>query len=302
MNENDNKSILFQKTESDVYKESLWDRMHLSTNFGNVFVDNADSCFADVEDKENKEATPRLEIQFLKPDMKSLINKNSSTARVGNITPRPQHGSPNRESQLLTEKINRKSTMDVSDEEKSVESSNSEDYVPSSLNKKRRKKRRDVIFKQILREWRRYFQIQLQNYTGFISSKKARTDDYMYKCMEKFNIECLGKAGTFEDNFYLASLLYPQDLVRSIDCFLVSKDSEDLENLRRTYRKSAQRIHDTLYKYSNDKLEYFVSKPEIWFLFCNFYENGAGPDKENPKFVEEYEFIRSKCMDTLNKI
>lgn len=46
---------------------------------------------------------------------------------------------------------------------------------------KKRRKRRDVIFKKILRECRRFFQTKLTDLTGFISSKKARKDDYMYK-------------------------------------------------------------------------------------------------------------------------
>ena len=37
--------------------------------------------------------------------------------------------------------------------------------------KKKKKRRRDVIFKTILRECRRYFQVQLSDLTGFISSK-----------------------------------------------------------------------------------------------------------------------------------
>lgn len=71
--------------------------------------------------------------------------------------------------------------MDVSDAEKSVDaSSNRSEYTPCSNDKKKRKRRRDVIFKTILRECRRFFQIQLSNLTGFITSKKPRNDDYMY--------------------------------------------------------------------------------------------------------------------------
>lgn len=54
-----------------------------------------------------------------------------------------------------------------------------QEYLPAKPQKKRRK-RRDVIFKKILRECRRFFQTKLTDLTGFISSKKARKDDYMY--------------------------------------------------------------------------------------------------------------------------
>lgn len=200
-------------------------------------------------------------------------------------------------------KVCHKSTMDVSQSSNSEEVSlKSDEYVPISQKPKRRKRRRDVVFKTILRECRRYFQIQLSSISGFITSKKPRKDDYMYQCMQKFNQQVLKKQGTFDENFYLAWLLYPQDLSRSLDTFFTHLDqTQDLEKVKAGYRDAIKRIHDTLYRYSHDKLEFFAGKPEIAYLFCHFYENGAGPDKNNPKFVEEYEFVRTKCMDTLNK-
>lgn len=197
----------------------------------------------------------------------------------------------------------RKPTMDISDEdEKSdeIKSAKSE-YTPNSKGSRKRKRRRDVIFKTILRECRRFFQIQLSNVTGFITSKKPRNDDYMYSCMKRFNEEALGKQGTFEENFYLACLLYPQDLIRNMDSFVEKKGVSDFDTARKELKQDCQKIHDTLYKYSHDKLDFFVSKPELSFLFCYFYEKGAGAEREDPKFSEEYEFIRSKCMDTLNR-
>ena len=123
----------------------------------------------------------------------------------------------------------------------------------------------------------------------------------MYTCMKRYNQLGLSKQGTFEENFYLACLVYPQDLTRNIDSFLQEKGVENQESTRKYYIKCAQQIHDTLYKYSHDKLDFFASKPELAFLFCYYYERGAGADKEDPKFVEEYEFIRHKCMETLNR-
>jgi hypothetical protein len=119
--------------------------------------------------------------------------------------------------------------------------------------------------------------------------------------MKRFNIEVLGKQGTFDENFYLACLLYPQDLSRNIDAFVKENETHNFKLTLKEYKSIAQRIHDTLYKYSQDKLEFFVSRTELSFLFCYFYENGAGAEKEDPKYAEEFEFIRNKCMDMLNR-
>ena len=117
----------------------------------------------------------------------------------------------------------------------------------------------------------------------------------------RFNIEYLQKEGTFEQNFYLACLLYPQDLARNIDSFITKKYTENIDSYRKTYKGIIHKIHDTLYKYSHDKLDFFVSKPELSSLFLYFYKEGAGYDKEDPKYVEEYEFIKSKCGNSLQR-
>lgn len=114
-------------------------------------------------------------------------------------------------------------------------------------------------------------------------------------------MECLNKEGTFEENFYLACLLYPQDLSRNIDSFLTKKGTEDMEASRKHYKHVIHKIHDTLYKYSHDKLDFFVAKPELSSLFLHFYREGAGSDKTDPKYVEEYEFIKSKCSNALQR-
>jgi hypothetical protein len=191
--------------------------------------------------------------------------------------------------------------MDISDDEASEDVSQMSEYTLNEI-KKPSKRRRDVIFKSILRECRRFFQIQLSELTGFITAKRERNDDYMYRCMEKFNIEILSKQGTFIENFYLACLLYPQDLTRSIDQFILSSDTkiEDVKTQKAKFVKIAKITHETLYKYSHDKLESFVKNRELAYLFCYYYENGAGAERVNPKFENEYEFIRQKCMDTLN--
>lgn len=119
--------------------------------------------------------------------------------------------------------------------------------------------------------------------------------------MNRFNTEYLKLNGSFNENFYLACLLYPQDLIRNLDSFLKKKEGSYSEADKKVYKNIAQKIHDTLYKYSHDKLDFFVAKPQLAFLFCYFYEKGAGAEKEDPKYSEEYEFIRNKCMDSLNR-
>lgn len=318
IHEQEERPALFQKlSDCDVFNNSPWDNWKSGLGSkNNVFVEDGDPDISDLSDYQR----PRFEMKhqsLVKPTFEQKPTENSTPKFEGvNKSPESQFDAKvdpvsdqvnNAKKFNIIQKLDRasnsrKPTMDVSDAEKSADNtSHRSEYTPSSNIKKRRKRRRDVIFKTILRECRRYFQIQLSNLTGFITSKKPRNDDYMYSCMKRFNIEALGKQGTFEENFYLACLLYPQDLMRNIDSFIKEKGAEDFESAKKEYKQISQKIHDTLYKYSHDKLDFFVSKPELSFLFCYFYEKGAGVEKEDPKYVEEYEFIRTKCMDSLNR-
>jgi hypothetical protein len=119
--------------------------------------------------------------------------------------------------------------------------------------------------------------------------------------MERFNMEFLDKQGTFEQNFYLACLLYPQDLARNVDIFIEKKE-ENTKEVHKYYKDIVHKIHDTLYKYSHDKLDYFVSIPEISDLFMYFYENGAGSIRTDPKLMEELDYIKDKCNNQMKQI
>lgn len=89
----------------------------------------------------------------------------------------------------------------------------------------------------------------------------------MYKAMQTLNTQVLKLNGDFEENLYLAALIYPQDLIRNIDMFLNKKYDRASESIKKKYISNINRIHDTLYKYSHDKLDFFVSIPQIAFLF-----------------------------------
>jgi hypothetical protein len=317
-------SVGMFKTESEIFKDGLYNNLkgkkpkidHISTNF---FVDNTDMYdmisptplgkpLTRSESAKRLNITPTINKQvsldsfgdFKMPDLKSgrSIKKSKDTS------PRSTRRRP--ESPIKINLNEEEKTPIIKLErvpsKKSEVSKTSSKMTPRNGKsapepKKKRKRRRDVIFKTILRECRRYYQIQLTELTGFISSKKQRTDDYMYRCMERFNKEFLNLNGSFDENFYLACLIYPQDLIRNLDIFLKHKTGKAKN---KTLKQTAQKIHDTLYKYSHDKLDFFVGKPELAFLFCYFYEKGAGAEREDPKFAQEYEFIRSKCMESLN--
>lgn len=306
-------SSLFGKTESEMFRDSLFNGLNQTPiNQGlqfNAFVQNAD------ETDDAISPLPRIVTRSSSTrNLQNLLNKQSSVSSLMSFKKPSEWKTPLRNESAKIQKTEHKTIVYDKEEEKSANKVNrfespkqktptkaKRGRKPGKGSRKKRKRRRDVIFKTILRECRRYFQVHLTDLTGFISSKKVRTDDYMYKWMERFNKEALHVDGNFEENFYLAWLLYPQDLIRNIESFMLFQTDSNTASKKKELTETAARIHDTLYKYSHDKLEFFVSKPQLCFYFWYFYEKGSGTEKDDPKYAEEYEIIRGKCMDTLNK-
>lgn len=286
-----------EENKSDYFTESIWSDIPPSIQESrDIFTEDNDRPFSEAYEQEP------LQLESFDDYVSS-----QASSKPKNMPRRPPVNPIKKISSFGKMKKECKLTADVSDEDSVSECPPSAKIKTLEQQKapkpqKKRRKRRDVIFKKILRECRRFFQTKLTDLTGFIASKKPRKDDYMYVCMQRFNRESLQKEGTFAENFYLACLLYPQDLARNIDSFLAKLETEDREAARKKYKAIIHKIHDTLYKYSHDKLDFFVSKHELSALFCYFYQEGAGEDKSDPKYVEEYEFIKNKCFDALNRL
>ena len=56
-----------------------------------------------------------------------------------------------------------------------------------------------------------------------------------------------------------------------------------------------QKIHDTLYKYSHERLEYFCNTPALAFLFEHFYNHGDAGEKSDAAFNNALEKVHKLC-------
>lgn len=70
---------------------------------------------------------------------------------------------------------------------------------------------------------------------------------------------------------FLGALTYPSDSKWNVDGF-----TDVIKDTKRT-TEQIQKVHDCLYKYSHQKLDYFCSTPELAFLYLHFYENCTNP-------------------------
>ena len=139
---------------------------------------------------------------------------------------------------------------------------------------KRSRKRKDVALKTALRRCRRFLQQRMQALTGFVCSKKPKSNDPLFSAVLKYYQEFERTPEEMMLMFYLAALLHPQDTKRNISKFVAHMNQSPTMTVTNDYLlKLVNKVHDVLYKYSHEKLEYFCSIPALAFLFNHYYDN-----------------------------
>jgi len=98
--------------------------------------------------------------------------------------------------------------------------------------------------------------------------------------------------------FYIGAMLYPQEMSRGVDCFFESDKNERVK-YRKIYRAKIQKVHDVLYRYSHEKMDYFVSVPELSFLYSIFYKEETKKKEEDIFYMNGATEIFERCQETL---
>lgn len=204
MNAN-NKSTSFLKSDSEVYKEQLWNNMNQQKSIkNNMFVDMVDfsDCMPPSITLPNRvltrsesykrfgQAPPNFGMQKddsmmsfmnfqMPPETPTLREKPVMTKKIEKVEEVKEEPQPEifPLKKAESKKEPKKEIKKEPKEEEKVKPKEEGDLEevkevkPPKEKKKKKKRRRDVIFKTILRECRRYFQVQISDLTGFISSK-----------------------------------------------------------------------------------------------------------------------------------
>ena len=160
-------------------------------------------------------------------------------------------------------------------------------------------KRKDVILKTILRKCRRVLQEDFNKLTGYFANRKMQGHQFLKDCIQKYHDSLPNKPSHLDLLFYLGAILYPQEMGRGVDCF-VDCAKEDRVRQRKFLRAKIQKVHDVLYRYSHEKMDYFVNVPELSYLFIIFYKKQLENNDEDQYYMNGATEIFDKCKATLS--
>lgn len=172
--------------------------------------------------------------------------------------------------------VNSKKSEEVSKADEEVEEVRNEDdpdfcYTAPRKQKFEYNKRKDVILKTILRKCRRVLQDEFNELTQYYQHKKLQGHQFLKDCVTKYFDFLQDKPQQLDLSFYIGAMLYPQEMSRGVDCFF-DCDKKDRVKQRKLFRAKIQKVHDVLYRYSHEKMEYFINVPELSYLYTLFYK------------------------------
>lgn len=159
-------------------------------------------------------------------------------------------------------------------------------------------KRKDVILKTILRKCRRTLQDEFNNLTGYFPKRKIHGHQFLKDSILKYHDSFSNKPEQLDLIFYLGAVLYPQEMSRGVDCFFESDKNERVK-FRKIYRAKIQKVHDVLYRYSHEKMDYFVTVPELAYLYSVFYQAESKKSGEDIFYMNGATEIFIRCQETL---
>lgn len=160
-------------------------------------------------------------------------------------------------------------------------------------------KRKDVILKTILRKCRRILQDEFNEITGYFSNRKMQGHQFLKDCIQKFHDTIPEKPESLDLLFYIGAMLYPQEMSRGVDCFFEC-EKKDRVKQRKFFRAKIQKVHDVLYRYSHEKMDYFVKVPELSYLYTMFYKKADAHKDEDQYYMNGATEIFERCKDTLD--
>ena len=170
-----------------------------------------------------------------------------------------------------------------------------------------KKQRKDVSYKTILRKCRKYYQQRFNQHTGFLRNKKKEPCSFYRDCVLKFIEEWVPIKTNLNISFHMGALLYPQEMIKRIESFVYPngiKNFTPKKVVKRkldTHRQQVEKLHSILYKFTHEKLEKFVSVPELAAIFLNYIEQMNEMADEDENSVKHMKDLTKRCRKSIGK-
>lgn len=136
-----------------------------------------------------------------------------------------------------------------------------------------RRKRKDIVFKSLLRRCKKYFQNEFDHFWNYSKVKKRRAKNYFFENVWQYVDKTFGSSEADNLAFYFASFINSKDTkCRFVDYYFEQNNRKltDEEGLTIDPQDEVQNIHDILYKFTHEKMYLFFKCKQLSSLFKHY--------------------------------
>ena len=190
-----------------------------------------------------------------------------------------------------------KNNSEPSEHESGKEETNDEKFVLRHPRNGELSQRRDVIFKTIIRDMRKYYIQDFNETTGFVKRKRYKRKDFYLTCIDEYieadHIKQLSMKNTrcIKDfNIYLGALIYPKEFQNILQ--------------KKPQKKIAEEIYNALYKFSLGKMKNVLIKDSIQNLFLYYYNKEIvnGHRLENNTTMSQHKGLYLEAFKVMHQV
>lgn len=105
----------------------------------------------------------------------------------------------------------------------------------------------------------------------------------------------------------MGALLYPQEMIKRIESFVYPngiKNFTPKKVVKRkvdTHKQQVEKLHSILYKFTHEKLEKFISVPELAAIFLNYIEQSDDKEEQDEDFKRHMKDLTKRCRKSIGK-
>lgn len=170
-----------------------------------------------------------------------------------------------------------------------------------------KKQRKDVYYKTILRKCRKFYQQKFNSHTGFMRNKKKEAWSFYRDWIFKFIEEVVSIKTNLNISFHMGALLYPQEMIKRIESFVYPNGIKNftpkkiVKKKLETFKLQVEKLHSILYKFTHNKLEKFISVPELAVIFQNYIEKSGDLESDDELFQKHIKDLLKRCKRSIGK-
>lgn len=148
---------------------------------------------------------------------------------------------------------------------------------------RRCRKRYEIVYRSILRKFRKFFNLEFDNATKYKSIKRYRKTSYFIECVSKYAKEAF--LDNYSDNlvFSLCYLIYPWVITKNKD--ELKKEFPGLEKFLKKQQKDGIMINDVLYDFTFAKMKNLFANKQYVYLF-NYFVEKSKEDEEGQEMAQ----------------